>query len=561
MRVLPLPIVAVSLSAASLIGCGQEATCPPAPSPELFVEITEEAGLGSLVSEALTDGTYDVPEIMGGGIALFDYDSDGDLDLLRICSLPADHARGPASNRLFQQQPDRGFAEVTRAAGFDHPGYGQGAAIGDVDNDGDPDLYVTNIGPDSFYLNNGDGTFTDVTARAGFAGGEWSASATFVDYDGDGDLDLFVVHYLEYALGTICTDVSGSPEYCGPQHFSGTLDRLYRNEGDGTFSDVSAPAGINSPGKGLGIVAADLTDDGRIDLYVTNDADVNHLWVNNGDGAFTDEAVARGVGVNAYGRTEASMGITIGDANHDGILDLFMTHLIDETNTFFLSLNESMYVDASSASGFGTTDFSYTGFGCGFFDFDHDSDLDLLIVNGRIMRGPPHPGAPASPFWEKYAEPNFLFENDGAGRFGNCSERAGLLASRVDVSRGVAFGDLDDDGDLDLAVAHLLSGLRLFHNQAPPAGSHWLRVRAVTGKRDALGACVTVRAAGKALIRIVQANYSYLSASDPRVHFGLGAVEKVEAIEVRWSDGTRERFGAAGVDRDVVVRKGSGDTL
>ena len=561
MRAPPFRQLFLGLFLASFSGCGQEETPPPSPTTALFAEITTEVGLGSLLSEALIDGTYDVPEIMGGGIALFDYDNDGDLDLLRICSLPEGHPRGPASNRLFQQQPDARFLEVTQAAGLDHPGYGQGAAIGDIDNDGDLDLYVTNIGPDSFYLNKGDGTFSDATARAGFAGDEWSASATFFDYDGDNDLDLFVVHYLQYALGTICYDLGGAPEYCGPQHFEGTLDKLYRNEGDGTFADLSARAGINSSGKGLGIVAADLTDDGWVDLYVTNDADVNHLWVNCGDGTFADEAVSRGVGVNAYGRTEASMGVTLGDANNDGILDLFMTHLIDETNTFFLSLNENMYMDASAASGFGTTDMSFTGFGCGFFDFDHDTDLDLVIVNGRIMRGPAHPGANASEFWNHYAEPNFLFQNDGKGQFRDISERAGSLTDRVDVSRGIAFGDIDNDGDLDLAVAHLLSGLRVFRNQAPPADRHWLRVRAMNGKRDALGARVTLLAPGKQLIRIVQANYSYLSSSDPRAHFGLGSIDAIQAIEVRWSDGNRERFSAEGIDREVVVRKGSGEAL
>ena len=436
----------------------------------------------------------------------------------------------------------------------------RGATVGDTDNDGDLDVYVTNIGHDAFYRNNGDGTFVDATVAAGFTGDHWSSSAAFFDYDRDGDLDLYVVHYLLFDSGITCRSRNDRLVYCGPQSFEGVPDTLYRNNGDGSFSDVTSAASITSPGKGLGVVCADLTEDGWIDIYVANDQEANHLWVNNGDGTFSDEAVMRGVAFNAYGEAEASMGVTVGDVNGDGRLDLFMTHLRDETNTLYTATEYGIFVDTSEASGLAAVDRGYTGFGCGFFDYDNDGDLDLALVNGSVRRGSKFPGAKVGEFWNLYAEPNLLFQNDGGGNFTHISSLAGAFANQVEVSRGLAFGDADLDGDIDLVVGNL-NGMRVFRNDAPPPSNHWLRVRAMDGNRDAIGAEVTVATAEAEFVRLVLPGYSYLGSSQLRAHFGLGATEIVESIEIVWPDGSRERFKPLGVDRELTLRKGSGDAL
>ena len=525
----------------------------------LFTEITSELLLND-APNLLPDGTYALPEIMGGGVSLIDYDNDGDLDLLQIRFPPPGQPRLPAPNRLFQQQPDGTFLDVTSTAGLDDAGYGQGAAVGDTDNDGDLDIYVTNFGPDAFYLNNGDGTFVDATVSAGFSSEHWSSSGAFFDYDRDGDLDLYIVHYLLFDSGIPCRSRTDRPVYCGPQSFDGVLDALYRNNGDGSFSDVTVEAGITLPGNGLGVVCADLTGDGWVDIYVANDQEANYLWVNGGDGTFTDEAVIRGVAFNAYGEAEASMGVTAGDVNGDGRLDLFMTHLRDETNTLYIATEYGIFIDASETSGLAAIDRGYTGFGCGFFDYDNDGDLDLALVNGSVRRGSRLPGANVGEFWSLYAEPNLLFQNDGSGNFTNISSIAGAFADQVEVSRGLAFGDADLDGDIDLVVGNL-GGMRVFRNDAPPPGNHWLRVRAIDGNRDAIGAEVKVMTAETTYVRLILPGYSYLSSSELHAHFGLGTLEAVKSIEVKWQDGSRGRFKEPGVDRELTVRKGSGDAL
>ena len=528
-------------------------------SAPYFTEITSELQFGDATTP-LPDGTYSLPEIMGGGVSLFDYDNDGDLDLLQIRCPPPGKPNVPAPNRLFRQQPDGTFLDVTSTAGLDDPGYGQGAAVGDTDNDGDLDVYVTNFGRDAFYRNNGDGTFVDATVAAGISGDHWSSSAAFFDYDRDGDLDLYVVHYLLFDSGISCRSRNDRPVYCGPQSFEGVPDTLYRNNGYGSFSDVTAAAGITPPGKGLGVVCADLTGDGWADIYVANDQEANHLWVNNRDGTFSDEAVMRGVAFNGYGEAEASMGVTVGDVNGDGRLDLFMTHLRDETNTLYTATEYGIFVDSSEASGLAAVDRGYTGFGCGFFDYDNDGDLDLALVNGSVRRGSKFPGANVGEYWNLYAEPNLLFQNDGSGDFTHISSLAGAFANQVEVSRGLAFGDTDLDGDIDLVVGNL-NGMRVFRNDALPPDNHWLRVRALDGNRDAIGAEVTVATADAEFVGLILPGYSYLSSSHPRAHFGLGTIEAVQSIEIQWLDGSRERFKPLGVDQELTLRKGSGDAL
>ena len=543
------------------VGCGAGDAPPPVAVTEspLFVEVTSEL-LPVGDDGAWPDGTYFLPEIMGGGLGLVDYDNDDDLDLLQIRFPPPGQPQAPAPNRLYRQEPDGTFADVTAESGLGDPGYGQGVATGDADGDGDPDVYVTNYGADAFYLNNGDGTFTDASEPAGFAGDGWSSSAAFVDYDRDGDLDLYVVRYLELDPELQCEGVSLAREYCAPQEFPGAVDSLYRNNGDGSFTDVAVEAGIATPGKGLGVLCADLTGDGWVDIYVANDTEVNFLWVNRGDGTFVDEAILRGVGFNVHGTAEASMGLTLGDANRDGRLDLFMTHLQYESNTLYTATEHGVFSDDSDSSGLAMIDRPFTGFGCGFFDYDNDGDPDLAVANGGISRGRVYPGSIGT-FWNHHAEPNLLLENDGTGRFRNVSDRAGAFGGRVEVSRGLAFGDIDRDGDVDLVVGNLGGPPRIFRNDAPAPGAHWLAARVLVGERDAIGAEVTLVAGGTRYAGLALAGYSYASSNDAKVHFGLGAVDRVDAIEVVWPDGSRERFPSSDVDRVVTLRKGEGETL
>ena len=536
------------------------ASAPAAAGPPLFTEITAAVGLTDSPPR-WPNGTAFMPEINPGGVAVLDYDGDGRLDLLQTCHPPPGPPDTPAPKRLFRQQPDGTFREVPGAAGLDDTGYGQGVAVGDVDNDGHPDVYFCNFGLDRLYRNNGDGTFADVTAAAGISRvPRWNVAASFFDYDRDNDLDLYVASYVEYDPFVRC-EQGGERVYCNPGKYRGVPDTLYRNNGDGTFTDVTAAAGVSAADKGLGVLCADLTGDGWADVFVANDAEPNELWVNRGDGTFVDEAMARGCGVNGMGKPEGNMGVTVGDVNSDGLLDLFVTHERNEKNTLFLAAAPGSYADKSAAAGMAAVDLPYTGWGTGFFDFDHDGDLDVAVVNGRVNPHPPWPGAGATgPYWDRFALPNLLFENDGAGRFTDASARGGGFTKRVEVGRGLAFGDLDGDGDVDLVTSNIDNTLRVYRNNAPKPGTHWLLVRALTGKRDALGAHVTVRAGKLNRHAVVLAGYSSSCSSDPRVHVGL-AGGAADAVDVVWPDGGRERFAVPGVDRELVLRQHQGQKL
>jgi len=504
------------------------------------------------------DGLYRIHEITTSGLALFDADGDGDLDAFLVCHPPPGNPDAPAPDRLFRNGPGMRFEEVPGAGGLADPGHGNGAAVGDVENDGDLDVFVCNLGKDSLYRNAGDGSFADATSRSGIDERGWSSGAAFLDFDRDGDLDLYVVHYVVDDPSRVCRPGRDEKrEYCGPSRYESVPDALYRNEGDATFTDVSRAAGIVAPRAGLAVACLDLTADGWVDILVANDRQPNLLHVNRRDGTFVDEGLERGVALSGGGDTEASMGIAPGDVNADGRLDLVVTALAGETATLYLAAESGAYVDRSAPAGLGGSTLARTSWGACLLDIENDGDLDLALTNGRIARGPVPPGAKLEPFWNEYAETNQLFLNDGKGLFREAATEGGSFTAEPGTWRALAAGDLDGDGDVDLAAADLANRLRLFRNDAP-RGHHWLRIRALTGKRDALGALVAIEAGGRRQVRPILGGSSYASSSEPVAHFGLGAAVAVSSVEVTWPDGKTERFAAAGVDRTLTVRQGEG---
>jgi len=506
------------------------------------------------------DGTGLAPEIMGPGVAMTDLDGDGLPDIVQL-TMPEPGQAETTLGRVWLQTAGGAFRE---AEPLPATGFAQGIAIADVDGDDRPDLFLANYGPDRLLLNLGDGRFRTAAGPSPWDGPFWSSSAVFCDFDGDGDLDLYVVHYLDYDPGQACFTPSGAVAYCAPEVFDGVPDHLYRNDGHGNFTNVSATAGIVLPdggrrAKGLGVVCADLTGDGRLDFYVANDGENNQLWANRGDGEFLDEAVLRGTAVNRHGRPEASMGIAVGDLDGDQTLDLLLTHLEGENNTVYGGALPR-YRDVTPRTGMAMDDFALTGFGCALIDLELDGDLDFVVVNGKVRRRPSEDAAGGG-FWGRYAEPNQIFENRGDGSFENVSERELAWTRPHEVTRGLAFGDLDNDGDTDLVVANADNTLRIYRNDAPRGGNHWIRVHARTEQGPALGARVTVHARGRSWTGVIPAGSSYASASDPRLLFGLGSTDAVERIDVIWPDGLQEQFGAPAIDAEAVLVRGEGQSF
>ncbi len=554
----PLGHRALLLTCLLSAGCsGKDAGSGP---PPLLSEITASSGLPA-GDKDWPDGHYRIPEISVGGIGLFDFDGDGSPDLYQVRYPRPEKPSEPAPNRLYRQDRSGSFREVPGAAGLDDPGYGNGVAVGDIDNDGDLDVYVTNIGKDGLYVNEG-GAFTRTPEGSIPASADWSSSASFLDYDRDGDLDLFVCHYLRDDPSRICrTSLQEKRDYCGPNKFQGVRDSLYRNEGGERFTEVTAEAGISQSLPGYGVICFDLTGDGWIDIYVANDMKPNQLWVNQRDGSFADEALARGLALNGAGKAEAGMGVALGDTDGNGSLDLFITHLVDQTHTLYSSIGSGggvSYRDRSGSSGIGAGTLAMTGWGCGFLDLENDGKLDLAIVHGRVARGPVDPAADCGPFWNDYAEANQLYLNQGKGKYTLEKKRAGTFSSRAEASRGLAFADIDSDGDTDLVQSNIGNVLRVFRNEAQRSGNHWLRVRALTGARDDLGALVTITAGKRVLRRPVLSSSSFACTSEATTHFGLGSSDTIDSLTIRWSDGTSESFAAGGVDRLLVLRRGEG---
>jgi hypothetical protein len=553
------------LAAGALVAAGGcERPGPTAgdpPGEPWFADVTEKVGL-DFVHDAGPPGTYFMPQAIGSGAALFDFDGDGLLDVYLIQN------GGPkgARNKLYKQMPGGRFKDVSKGSGLDVAGYGMGVAVGDVNNDGLPDVLVTEYGRVRLFLNRGGGKFEDVTRAAGLSNPAWGTSAAFFDFDRDGWLDLVVVSYVSYDPTWPCASPSGKPDYCAPRTFPGRVCKLFRNRGRKgrgvSFEDVTVASGLGAvAGPGLGVVCADFDGDGWPDIFVANDGQPNRLWINQHDGTFKEEAAARGVALNAMGNAEAGMGIAVGDVDGDGLFDLVVTHLTEETNTLWLQgPRRGFFRDRTAFAGLAAARSRGTGFGTVLADFDHDGALDLAVVNGRVSRAAAPATAALGPHWGLYAEPNRLFAGDGRGHFKDISARNPALCGTPNVARGLVCGDVDGDGAPDLLVTTAGGRARLYRNVAPGRG-HWLLVRAVDpalGGRDAYGAEVRLTAGGKTRLGLINPAGSYLCSGDARAHFGLGKAARVDGIEVRWPDGTAETFPGCPADRRLTLRRGTG---
>ncbi len=555
-----------------LFGFALSIAQPAAPRP-LFVEAAAQTGLVFHHFTGAT-GEWYMPEIMGAGAALFDYDNDGDLDvyLLQGCVLHEKKGVGDArfpvpkgwrpGSRLFRNELVPGgalkFTDVTEAAGAGLDGYGMGAATGDYDNDGDVDLYVTRFGGNALLRNNGNGTFANVTRESGADDPRWSTSAAFLDYDRDGDLDLFVCNYLDFTVrgSKQCLAPTGEPDYCAPNVYRAQPSRLFRNEGGGRFADATQAAGIGAAfGPALGVAAADFDGDGWIDIYVANDGAANLLWINRGDGTFEERGLMAGAAYSADGAARAGMGLAVNDFDNDGDEDILVTNLTRQGSTLYRNDGRAQFEDATIDQNLAQPSFLSTGFGVAWFDYDHDGWRDLIAVNGAVtllpaLRGQPYP----------FHQLNQLFHNEAGKAFRETTATAGPAFRLSEVSRGAAIGDIDNDGDLDLLVTNNNGPARLLLSQAAAAGTHRIQLRLLDRNgRDALGARAAILRPGKPpLWNRAHTDGSYLSASDPRLHFGLGAEKGPVAIDVRWPDGRRETWPGLAVDKLHTLRAGSG---
>ena len=542
-----------------------------------FTDVAEDAGLHFVHFNGMS-GEFYFPEIMPPGVGLLDIDNDGDLDVYLVQgqllgtgtvdeALFPPPGSLPLTGRLYRNdltvQPDGTrtlrFTDVTEESAIDARGYGMGVTAGDVDNDGRVDLYLTNLGPNQLFRNNGDGTFSDVSRQSGLDDPGWGVSAAFVDYDRDGWLDLYVGNYVDYAIEADqeCPSDTGRVGYCVPQVYRAQPDRLFRNRGDGSFADVTATALASATfGPALGVATADFDGDGWPDIYVANDGEENQLWMNRRDGTLADAGLVSGAALNGNGAAEGSMGVDAGDFDNDGDEDLFMTHLTTETNTLYVNDGNGMFEDRSALSGLGPPSLAATGFGAAWLDFDNDGWLDVLTVNGRVSRTEERADEPFP-----YDQARQLFRNLGDGRFEEVTGRAGATFAMSEVGRGAAFGDVDNDGDVDVLVGNDSGRVRLLVNQVD-GPHHWLGLRLVGGReapRDMLGARVEVAGTdGTTLWRRARSDGSYGSANDPRVHVGLGDTTDVSRVRVHWPSGQVEGWTDVEIDRWTTLTRGTG---
>jgi hypothetical protein len=563
-----------------------------------FSEVARAAGLGSFERRSGSPAKEYILEAKGGGVALLDADGDGGLDVFLVNGGSLAILRGQEearSSALFRNNRDGTFADVTATAGVENRGWGQGACTGDFDNDGDDDLYVTNFGPNRMYRNDGRGRFEDVAAAAGTALGGWSTGCAFADYDGDGLLDLFVAGYIAFDIDRLPPNPSGAkaplgavraiepekpgrgmqaayrpgvayceyrtiPAMCGPKGLKGAPDHLFRNNGDGTFTDVSTKAGVaDAMGLyGIGVAFFDFDDDGRLDLFVANDSCSNYLYRNRGDGTFQDVSYASGAAFNEAGQEQAYMGVAVGDYDGDGRLDLHVTTFENDANILYHNEGGGLFAEATYPAGVGNPSVPFVGWGTNFLDYDHDGRLDLFVANGHV-----YPWVGEHQWNTSYEQRPLLFRNLTGGRFAEVGRGGGEGLSVARSLRGSATGDLDDDGDVDVAANPIDGRPVLFRNDGGNRAGHWLQVRLVGDPaqrcpRDATGSQVFLTAGGFRQRGEVASGRSVMSQSDRRVHFGLGQSTRVDRLEVRWANGPTVAYAVSGVDREIVIRQATG---
>jgi hypothetical protein len=531
-----------------------------------FTDDAAKAGLTMKNVFGGVDTKKYIIETTGTGVAIFDYDNDGWPDIFIVNGTALDAKPGDleATNHLYRNNHDGTFTDVTGQAGLRHTGWGQGVCVGDYDNDGFEDLYVTYYGKNVLYHNNGNGTFTDVTAKAGVAGSgkAWGSGCAFVDYDRDGKLDLMVATYVDFDVATapkpgerIDCLWKGVPVMCGPRGLPWNSNILYHNRGDGTFEDVTKKAGIEKTNGhyGLSVSTLDFDDDGWPDIYVACDSTPSILYHNNHDGTFTDVAVLAGTAFNEDGREQAGMGSTIGDFNGDGRPDVFKTNFSDDTSTLYGNRGDGTFDDLTSAAGLGLNT-KYLGWGVMFLDFDNDGWPDLLLVNGHV-----YPEVDQQHLGSDYQEPRILYHNRGNGTFEDISAASGPGITTPKSSRGMAVGDLWNDGRISAVISNMNAAPSLLVNQVR-YDAHWVAVQTqgVKSNRDGLGAKIGVKAGDRILVDEVRSGSSYISNSDRRVHFGLGNVGKIDWIEIRWPSGLTETFENPGINQILKLTEGRG---
>jgi enediyne biosynthesis protein E4 len=528
-----------------------------------FVNVAGRAGLTAKTIYGDERKNKYLLETTGSGAAFFDYDNDGWQDIFLVNGARLDPIRGEQpTNRLYRNKGDGTFQDVTEKAGLVRTGWGQGVCVGDYDNDGNEDLFISAYGKNALYRNQGNGAFAEVAERAGVANNRtrWGSGCAFLDYDRDGRLDLFVASYIDLDLKTAPLPETGPCLYkgltvaCGPPGLAGGVNSLYRNNGDGTFTDVSVKAGVTKTNGtyGLGVLVADFDDDGWPDVYVANDSAPAALYHNNRDGTFTDVGVEAGCALSVDGKPQAGMGVTAGDYDRDGRLDIFKTNFAGDTSTLYHNAGKGVFDDVTFRAGLGLNT-RWLGWGCGFVDVDNDGWPDIFLVNGHV-----YPEVERLTTEAGYAQRKVLYRNLGNGRFEDISERVGGAVTEPTPSRGCAFGDFDNDGDIDILINPVNAYPELLRADSNTK-NNWITVKLVGVKsnRDGVGARVRCVTADGSQIDEVRSGGSYYSQNDMRVHFGVGKNQKIKAIEIRWPSGQTDTLGDVAVNRIVTVKEGA----